>query len=416
MTTSTQYEIASREATAATVRISIPQSDMEKEIEAVYAQYSNELHIPGFRKGRVPRHVLETRFGKEAFVLEAKEALEHKHLPAALAKLDLHPVSTPKLEEMPAMLDGGLVFQVSFAVLPTVDLPPYRGLDVSVPGLRDVSDEDVAQAMIEIQSQFGVLAERDGGSVSEGDIVRVRDKGEEWDTRAEKDNPVTSALVGRKVGETVDIDVPHDDGKRLQTRLVILGLRQIVLPALDDELAKDAGFDSFDALQADVRRRLAAGRDERHRHDVEAALLDALVEKTALALPEPFVEELVDEELGRIRGAFDRPGSTLTFDAYLAERSTTLDALKADIRSSVERRLRRELVLRQLAEVEKISITDSELEELARADALADGEDGVRFLARLKAEERWEDYRSAKITERSLAILRETANVKDREA
>jgi trigger factor len=126
MTTSTQYEIASREATAATVRISIPQSDMEKEIEAVYAQYSNELHIPGFRKGRVPRHVLETRFGKEAFVLEAKEALEHKHLPAALAKLDLHPVSTPKLEEMPAMLDGGLVFQVSFpgsAMSPTKTSP-----------------------------------------------------------------------------------------------------------------------------------------------------------------------------------------------------------------------------------------------------------------------------------------------------
>lgn len=416
MTTSAQYEIASREATTATVRVSIPQSDVQREIDAVYAQYGNELSIPGFRKGRVPRHVLETRFGKEAFVLEAREALERKHVPAALDQLDLHPVSTPKLEEMPQTLDGGLVFQVSFAVLPKVELPSYRGLEVSVPKPRSVTDEDIAQALSEIQSQFGVLAEREGDTVGEGDIVRVREKSEEWDTRAEKDNPVTSALVGRKVGESVDIDVPHEDGKRLQTKLDVVGLRQVVLPALDDELAKDAGFGSLAALRDDVRKRLAAGREDRHRHAVEAALLDTLVEKTELPLPEPFVDELVDEEVDRIRGAFDRPDSTLTFDAYLAERQTSLEDLKKDIRSSVERRLRRELVLRQLAEAEGISIPDAQLEELARAEALAEGEDGVRFLARLRAEERWDDYRSAKITERVLAALREAAVVKEEEA
>lgn len=416
MTTSIHYEIASRDATSATVRVSIPQADLQREIDAVYTQYGNELNIPGFRKGHVPRHVLETRFGKDAFLLEAKEALEHRHVPAAIDHLALHPVSTPKLEEMPASLDGGLVFHVSFAVLPQVDLPEYRGLEVSAPRLREVTDDDVVHALTEIQGQFGVLAEREGDTVGEGDIVRVREKTEEWDTRAEKENPVTGALVGRKVGETVDIDVPGEDGKRLQTKLDIVGLRQVVLPSIDDELAKDAGFGSLDLLREDVRKRLAAGRDERYRHAVETALLDTLVEKTALPLPEPFVDELLEEEIGRIRGAFDRPGSTLTFDAYLAERSTTLDDLKKDIRGSVERRLRRELVLQRLAEVETISISDAQLEEQARADAGEAGEDGVRFVARLKAEERWEDYRSAKITERSLAILREAANVSDKEA
>lgn len=416
MTTSTQYEIASRDATAATVRVSISQAALHAAIEAVYVQYGNELQIPGFRKGRVPRHVLETRFGKEVFVLEAKEALEQEHLPAALAELDLHPVSTPTLEELPATLDGGLVFQASFAILPSVELPPYRGLEVSIPRPPVVSDEDLAQALEEIQGQFGVLAEREGDTVGEGDIVRVREKTEEWDTRAEKDHPITSALVGRKVGDTVEIDVPHEeDGKRLRTSLHVVGLRQVVLPALDDELAKDAGFESLDALRADVRRRLGAAREDRYRRTVEAALLDSLVEKTALPLPEPFVEELVGEEVERVRSALDRSGSTLSFDNYLVERSTTLEDLKKDIRSSVERRLRRELVLRQLAEAEKISVDDAQLEEWARADALAAGEDSVRFLARLRAEERWDDYRSAKITERSLAVLREAAVVKDKE-
>ncbi len=413
MPNNTQYEIAARDDTAATVRVAISQEDLAKEIEAVYVEYANELSIPGFRKGHVPRNVLETRFGKEAFVLEATEALERKHLPAALAELDLHPVSTPKVEEMPRSLDGGLVFQASFAILPNVQLPPYRGLEVSVPPVRAVSDEDVAQALSEIQGQFGVLAEREGDTVAEGDIVRVREKNEDWDTRAETENPITRALVGKKVGEAVDVDVSHEDGKRLQTTLTIVGLRQVVLPALDDELAKDAGFESLDALRDDVRRRLTEGRAERHRHAVETELLDALVAKTTLPLPEPFVEELIDEEIARIRTAFERPGSTLTFAAYLEERSTTEEALRKDIRGSVERRLRRELVLQRLAETENVAINDAELEELARADAVDAGEDGVRFLAQLRAEERWDDYRSAKVTERLLGILRESAIVKD---
>ena len=415
MPTNTRYEIAGRDDTTATVRVTIPPAELEKEIEAVYAQYSNELTIPGFRKGHVPKNVLETRFGKDIFVLEAKEALEHQHVPTALEELDLHPVSTPKVEEVPGEPAADFVFQVSFAILPKVELPTYRGLEVTVPRVRELADEDVNQALAEIQSQFGVLAEREGDAVSEGDIVRVREKSEEWDTRAEKDNPVTGAFVGRKVGEKVQIDVPHEEGKRLQTTLEILGLRQVVLPSIDDELAKDAGFESLAALRDDVKRRLTAARDDRHRRAVESALLDVLIEKTPLPLPEPFVLELVDEELDRIRTAFDRPGSALSFARYVEERSMTEDGLRTEIRGSVERRLRRELVLQRLAETESVSYNDSELEDLAHADATEAGEDGMRFVAQLKAEERWEDYRSAKVTERILGILREAANVKDKE-
>jgi trigger factor len=413
MANNVQYEVATRDDTAATVRITIPQADVSKEIEAVYAQYGNELTIPGFRKGRVPKHILETRFGKEVFALEAREELERRHVPEALTQLDLHPVSTPKVEELPDDAEGGFVFQVSFAVLPHVSLPEYRGLEVTVPPFHPVSDEDVEQALAEIRGQFGVLAEREGDTVSEGDIVRVREKSEEWDTRAEKDNPVTSALVGRKIGESVEIDIPHEDGKRIRTSLHVVGLRQVVLPSIDDELAKDAGFESLDALRVDIRRRLTAARDERYRHAVESALVDLLIEKTALPLPEPFVLELIDEEVARVRKAFGRPDSTLTFDRYLEERSTTEDELRKEIRGSVERRLRRELVLTRLTEAENVSLSDSELEELARAEATEAGEDGLRFIGQLKAEEQWDDYRSAKATEHVLGILREAAVVKD---
>ena len=416
MTNNTQYEIATRDDTAATVRVAIPQQDVLQEIESVYTQYSNELNVPGFRKGRVPKSVLETRFGRDVFVLEAKDELERKHLPAALERLDLHPVSVPKVQEVSFDPEGGFVFQASFAVLPDVKLPPYRGLEVAVPPKRDVSEEDVTQALAEIQSQFGTLAEREGDTVSEGDIVRVREKGEEWDTRAEKENPVTSALVGRRVGDSVDIDVSlEDDAKHMKATVAVVGLRQVVLPAIDDELAKDAGFDTLAALRDDVRRRMAEARDERHRRAIETLLLDTLVEKTPLPLPEPFVVELVDEEVERVRSALERPGSSLSFARYLEQRATTEEDLRKEIRGSVERRLRRELVLGNVAEAEGVAISDAELEDMAKADAQGAGEDGLRFVARLKAEERWDDYRSAKVTERLLGILRESAIITEKE-
>lgn len=416
MTNNTQYEIATRDDTAATVRVAIPKHDVLQEIESVYAQYSNELNVPGFRKGRVPKSVLETRFGRDVFVLEAKDELERKHLPAALAELDLHPVSVPKVQEVSFDPEGGFVFQASFAVLPDVKLPPYRGLEVAVPPKRDVSEEDVTQALAQIQSQFGTLAEREGDTVSEGDIVRVREKGEEWDTRAETENPVTSALVGRRVGDSVDIDVSlEDDDKHMKATVTVVGLRQVVLPAIDDELAKDAGFDTLTALRDDVRRRIVEARDERHRRAIETLLLDTLVEKTPLPLPEPFVVELVDEEVKRVRTALERPGSSLTFARYLEERATTEEDLRKEIRGSVEHRLRRELVLGNLAEAEGVAISDAELEDMAKADAQGAGEDGLRFVARLRAEERWDDYHSAKVTERLLGILRESAIITEKE-
>ena len=416
MTNNTQYEIATRDDTAATVRVAIPQQDVLQEIESVYAQYSNELNVPGFRKGRVPKSVLETRFGRDVFVLEAKDELERKHLPAALEQLDLHPVSVPKVQEVSFDPEGGFVFQASFAVLPDVKLPPYRGLEVAVPPTRDVSEEDVTQALAQIQSQFGTLAEREGDTISEGDIVRVREKGEEWDTRAETENPVTSALVGRRVGDSVDIDVSlEDDAKHMKATVTVVGLRQVVLPAIDDELAKDAGFDTLTALRDDVRRRIVEARDERHRRAIETVLLDTLVEKTPLPLPEPFVVELVDEEVGRVRSAFERPGSSLSFARYLEQRATTEEDLRKEIRGSVEHRLRRELVLGHLAEAEGVAISDAELEDIAKADAQGAGEDGLRFVARLRAEERWDDYHSTKVTERLLGILRESAVITEKE-
>ena len=98
MSNEPQYEIERREATEATVRVTLAPETFRDTLEGVYRRYAKEVRIPGFRKGHIPKNVLESRFGTELFIEEAKEDLQREHLPAALMKLDLRPVSRPRLE------------------------------------------------------------------------------------------------------------------------------------------------------------------------------------------------------------------------------------------------------------------------------------------------------------------------------
>jgi len=413
VTTQAHYEIEKREATEATVRVTVEPAAFQDELDAVYRRHAREIRIPGFRKGHVPRNVLESRFGRDSFIAETQEELERRHLPEALVDLDLRPVSRPQLEVASFAEAEPFVFTASFSVLPKVELPAYRGREVEVPAAPPTTNEDVEQALAEVQSQFATLAEKDGDVISDGDIVHVREGEREWDTRADGEHPAMKALVGVRVGDDVEIDIEKPDGGRLRTTLAVLGLREIVLPEIDDELAKDAGFESLDALKSDVEVKIGAAREGRYRELVETAALDKVVEDAAIPLPEPFLEDLEAEEIEGIEASLAEQGRPMSFGDYVAERGGTEDEARAQLRASIERRLRRELVLRQIATAEKIAVDDEALEEIAREEAKGIDEDPLRFVARLKAEDRWGDYRASKVNERVFAVLRETAVVSE---
>ena len=413
MSDKAQYEITQRNETEATVQVTIAPDEVQKGLDSVYRRYAREVRIPGFRKGRVPRHLLESRFGRDIFIAEAKEDLQRQHVPEALSELDFRPVSTPRLEEVSHSEAGPFVFSVTFAILPDVKLPDLKRLKVTVPTVLPVSGEDVQQALTDVQSHFSTLAEKEGDTVGDGDIVRVRESDREWDTRAEADNPVTQHLIDAKVGADVEIDAELPDGKALRTTLSVVGLQRIVLPEIDDELAKDAGFEDLASLKTDIETRLTEQRSEHHKRLTNTALLDALDEKTEIPLPEAFLDELVDEELERVKTSFDAADSTSTFEEYLERRELGEEAFTAEIRESISRRVRRELVLRQLGRDLEIAIDDDELTKIAQEEAGERGEEPLRFVAQLKANDRWDDYRSSKVNDRVFETLRNVATVRE---
>jgi len=413
MSDKAQYELKHKDETEATIQVTIAPEEVAKGLESVYRRYGREVRIPGFRKGHVPRHLLESRFGKETFLAEAKEDLQRQHASEALAALELRPVSTPRLEEVSHGYAEPLVFDLTFSILPDISLPELGSLDVTVASAKPVDDEDVQATLTEIQTHFSTLAEKDGETVSEGDIVRVKEGEQEWDTRAEEENPFTKHLIGASVGSDVEIDTELPDGKPLHTTLSIVRLQQIVLPEIDDELAKDAGFDDLEALRSDIRTKLTEQRADQHVRRIHAALLDALTEKTEIPLPDAFLDELVDEELERVKGSFESDRTEGTFDEYLERREMDETTFAAEIRDSIAARVRRELILGRLAKDLEIAIDDEELGQLADEEAKEHGEEPIRFVAQLKANDRWEDYRAGKVNERIFERLREAATVRE---
>jgi len=415
MNQTAEYQITHRDPNKVTVRVAVPSELVKAQIEAIYREYAREVRVPGFRKGHVPRSFLDSRFGRDVFLTEAQDELQRTQLPAALMDLELRPVSRPEMETVSFDENASFVFDASFDVLPDFTIENHEKLEVEAPAIQPVTDEDIDRAVEEVQQQFGALGEREGDVVSNEDLVRVKEGEQEWDTRALDDNPITKHLIGAKVGESVEIDTELPDGKPFKATLEVAGLREIVLPDIDDELAKDAGYESMEALREDIKTRMRERREDVRDQIIDGGLIEALLKRIEIELPETFIADLVEEELQRVKKAIADSEQDLTFEGYLESRNESEEEYLKGVQEGMERRVRTELTLAQLARQFEIAIDDEELGTIAEQDAAHAGEEPLRFVARLKAEDRWDDYRQNKINERILKTLRESAIIRDKE-
>jgi len=413
MSSDTSYEIKTRSKTEVTVAVTVAPNAVAKGIEAVYGRYAREVKIPGFRRGRVPRNFLESRFGRDLFLEEAQQELHERFLPLALAELRLRPVTPPELSEAKLEEGAPYAFEATVSVLPEFELPEYRGIEIAVEPPAEITDENVEAAIEDVRREVATVQEKEGDKVRDGEIVRVAEGEREWDAHVESADPVLSSLIDRHVGETVPITFTGSDGETHHSRLTIVSLREIVLPEVDDELAKDVGFENLDSLKADVKRRLEEARDERSSNDARVRLLDRLIESVEMPLPDRLVARLADEELDALKQRLSQPRSPVSYEEYLAKQEWTEDDLRSDYREAIARRIRRDLMLERLAEAEKVVISDDELERLANEEAERTGENPLRFAARLKAEEQWEKYRIDRRNGRVLDLLHESAVLKE---
>jgi trigger factor len=372
------------------LEIEVPADEVDRHFETAYRHLAARTRVPGFRPGKAPRAVLERYVGREAVLAEAVEHLVDAGYDAAVVQADLIPIDQPEVDIDPAAVREGdpVTFAATVAVRPTVTLGAYTDYPFGLE-IPPVTDEDVEQVVTELRDQQATLRPVDDRGVEQGDLVAVSFQGtidgEPFDGGSAERLPLVvgedrmipgweDQLIGLKVGETAEFDLPFPDDYRVETlagktahfSVTIGDLRERVLPELDDAFAASVGeVATLDALRAEIRDALNQRADAEARHQFGDRIIDFAAANASVELPEVMIAnevEIMRDEL-RARLAEQRIG----LDQYLQLSSQTPEELIVELREPASRRVKTLLVLSAIAEQEGIDADEAEIDaEVAR--------------------------------------------------
>jgi trigger factor len=352
-------------------------TELDKSLDEAYHHLVNEVSIPGFRKGKAPRAILEQHIGKKSLLEEALEHLIPQLYNQAIESQKIDPIARPEID---VTQTEPLVFKAVVSLKPEVKLGDYHGIRLDASPEIEVTDKEVAAAMEEFRARQGawVPADRPAGP---GDLITVNIQanvdGSPWlnhkDILYEMDedsrSPVpgfVSCLVGTEKNKekTFTLSIPDDypikemRGKDGTFKVVVTEIKEKQLPELSDELAKGAGYDNLEAMKERVAADLRTKAEARNRLELKQKALDALAEISEVGYP-PILE---DEEIAEfLRSEAQRLGFRETAD-YLKRANKTEEEVKEELRPMAKRRLIQSLILGKLAEEEKIEISPSEVD------------------------------------------------------
>lgn len=419
------------------LHVEVDEERLQGALDSAYRRLAAKTHIPGFRPGKAPRAVVERHLGEHRLLHEAIDRLVPEVYKEALEKEALEPVDYPDTE---LVTEEPLVVKFTVPVRPTVELEDYRSLRLPRAPV-EVPPEQVQDQLEALRRRYATI-QPVTRPIAWGDIVRadvlgsvegepfVREEDAEFRLLAER--PVlhdgfAQALLGREKGAEFQFEatLPEDfvderlRGKQAHYQVRIKEVKEELLPELDDEFARQVGegFPSREALrsriQEDLRQELERQAEQRYQEQA----LDALVERSRSEYPPVLVERQVDrllrEELGAGRRSHRRgqpEAEREAIERYLRQVGKSEEELRAELRPLAEARVRRSLVLSQLAEAEHIQVSDPELEgEIERLISGAGTEaDQVRRL--FSSEDAREGLRSSLLTRRTLERLAEIAS------
>ncbi len=385
----------------AKMTVEIPVETIEKAIDKVYKQQRSRIQIPGFRKGRAPRVMIERMYGKSVFLEDAvNEALPQAYEDACKeSELDI--VSQPKIEFSQVERDKPVVFTATVAVRPAVELGEYKGLEVDVKK-EEVTDEKVDERIRQEQEKNATTVPVEDRPVQDGDMIELDFEGfvdgKPFDGGKGENYPLTigsksfidgfeEQLIGANIGEEKDINVtfPEDyhakelAGKPALFKATVKSIKKKEVPELNDEFASEVSeFETLDEYKADVRAQLEKQAEEKAKSDKEDALVDKAVENAKMDIPDLMVESQARNMVQEFSQRLSYQG--LTMQQYLQYTGQTEDSLLESNKDAALKRIKSRLVLEEIAKAENLEATDEDVnaEIKKMAESYGMEEDKVR--------------------------------------
>ena len=372
----------------ATVVVEIDKDLMEKGVNAAYLKARKQIQLPGFRKGKAPRKMIEKMYGAFVFYEDGLEEIFPEIYDFAIASQDFKAIGRPTLDNMDISEEGIVTLTLSTETYPEVTLGEYKGLEIEKPE-ASVSDEQVAAELdrmaqnvastetVERAAEMGDTANIDFEGFDNG-VAFDGGKGENFDLKLGSGQFVPGfeeQVVGMTAGEEKDIDItfPQDYAAELAGKAVVfhVKLNKVTVnnvPALDDEFAKDVSeFDTLEELKADIRAKAL----ENAQKQINAAFENAAVEKAAenitVEMPAALIESELDNQMNNF--AYQLQMSGYSMEAYAKMMGGDVSTMRNAFRPTAEKQAKINLTLEKIAEVEGIEVTDEDLN--AEFEALA---------------------------------------------
>ena len=381
-------QVEKLEKNMAKLTIEVSAEEFEKGIQAAYLKEKGKISLPGFRKGKAPRKMIEKMYGVGVFYEEAANNVMPMAYSSAAKESELEIVSNPEIDIVQIEAGKPFIFTATVAVKPEVTLGEYKGVEVKKADLT-VTDEEIEAELKKEQEKNSRTVNVDDRAVENGDMIKLDfegfvdgvafdgGKGENYDLTIGSNSFIPGfedQLVGAKIGEDVEVNVTFPEeyhakdlaGKAAVFKCKVNAISVKELPELDDEFAQEVSeFDTLDEYKADVKKNLEEKKAAEAKTAKENEAVDKAVENAQMDIPDPMIDSQVEQMINDYARRLQSQG--LSMEQYMQFTGTTLDALKEQVRPQALTQIKSRLVLEKIAEVEDIQISDEKLdEELAK--------------------------------------------------
>lgn len=377
-------QVEKMEKNMAKLTIEVAAEDLEKAMQNAYQKAKGRISIPGFRKGKAPRKMIEQMYGKGVFLEDAVNALIPEHYSKALAECELEIVSQPTIDITQAELGKAFIFTAEVAVKPEVTLGDYKGVEVPKTEIT-VTDEDVEAELKKEQEKNSRTISVEDRAAQLNDIVTIDFEGSvdgvPFDGGQATEYPLTlgsntfipgfeEQLVGAKVGDDVDVKVTFPEeyqakelaGKEAIFKCAVKKIEAKELPELDDDFAKDVSeFDTLAEYKEHVKTNLEDKKANEAKRAKEDAAVDKAIENAQMDIPEAMLMTQCRQMLDDFSRRMQSQG--LSMDQYFQFTGMTADKMMEDMKPQALKRIQTRLVLEKVAEVENIQPTEEEVNE-----------------------------------------------------
>ena len=366
------------------VTLEISPEQFEKAMEIAYNKNKKQISVPGFRKGKAPRKMVEKMYGKEIFYEDAINAVLPEMYDEAVKELNLDVMSRPEVSVDSIEEGKPVVVTCEVAVKPEVTLGEYKGLEVEAEDAT-VTEEEVNAEIERIANRNARMVEVTDRAAQMDDILTIDfegfmdgvafagGKGENHDLKLGSHSFIDTfedQLVGKNVGDECEVNVTfpaeyHQKdlaGKPAMFKVAVKAIKFNEVPEINDEFVKEVSeFDTLDEYKADTKKNLEERKAKQVEESRKAKLLSKVVETSTMDMPEPMVLEQCDQMINNFAQTLRYQG--MDMQKYMEMTGSTIDTMRQSVRSEAERRLKESLVLEAIAKAENLEATDEDVEK-----------------------------------------------------